>query len=110
MSLWPVYCIILNLPPSIRYNIENILLVSCATTPRTPEDDKALCSHWVYELSILHHGIPVKNCTDPSHTTLYARLCFVTSDLEAKNKLMNMTGYNGYYGCYYCDIKGTYDS
>lgn len=110
VSLWPVYCIILNLPPLIRYKVENILLLSCATSPRQPEEYRAICSHLVYELAILNNGVPVENCFDSSHKILRARLCFLTSDLEAKNKLLNMSGYNGYYGCYYCNIKGTYVS
>ena len=110
VSLWPVYCIILNLPPNIRYKIENILLVSCSTSPRLPEEYNVICSHLISELTILHHGIPVVNSIDQHHTLLKARLCFLTSDLEAKNKILNMTGYNGYYGCYFCNIKGTYDS
>jgi len=106
ISLWPVFCVILNLPPEIRYKVENILMISCSTNPRTPEEYKAICSMIVYEANALYKGVPVVNCIDSNHKTLKAKISFITCDLEAKNKVMNMVGYSGYYGCYYCLIKG----
>lgn len=37
-AFWPVLCIILNLPPSIRFKMNNLLLVSFIPGPSNPED------------------------------------------------------------------------
>jgi len=60
------------------------------------------------ELIELFNGIPIQNSLDESHKILKAYLAFVTADLDARTKLQKMVGFNGYFGCFYCKLKGEY--
>ena len=74
-SVWLVFIVILNLPPSIRYKIQNIFLIGIYPGPKAPSNFSLFFEPLKKELVQLKDGIPISNCIDVTHTKLYAKVC-----------------------------------
>jgi len=83
-------------------------MVACYPGPHAPHDFTSFLQPLEMELIELFNGIPIQNSLDESHKILKAYLAFVTADLDARTKLQKMVGFNGYFGCFYCKLKGEY--
>ena len=100
--VWPVWVQIGDLPPKLRSARKNIVLaalVISATSPSwndvVPDLKSEILSGFNIEMDeMVSYKLEFK-----------ARL--LIADLGAKNHILNMMKFNGYYGCHYCTAKGT---
>ena len=100
MSMWPVYLAILNLPPNIRMNAENMLLAGLWVGPKKPAM-KLLLDPVMSTLQDLY----TKGLTFPlpsGNVNVKAKLLFGIFDLPAKAAVLNSKQFNGKYGCSIC--------
>lgn len=102
-SLWPIYIVINNLPPEIRYKEEKMILVGMHFG-RKPEMNLFLLS-LVHEMQELRgSGITFK--INGRQTTLTPLILACVTDLPAKHAVSHLKSYNAYYGCTFCYSKG----
>ena len=104
-SLWPVYLIINNLPPSIRTNKESTLLCGLWFGPKPAM--RSLLRPVVEMLQSLYTvGITIK--VPGGIKTVRAKLLNGIFDLVAKAPIVNMIQFNGKYGCLACTHPGSH--
>ena len=96
ISLWPVYLVILNLPPKIRVNAENIVLCAVWIGPRKPLMDLLLDPVCCYLERLSTAGITLGSV----HVT--AKLVMGVFDLPAKAAVLCCKQFNGEFGCSIC--------
>lgn len=103
-SLWPVYLVVNNLPPKIRMNKENMILCCVWFGPKPAM--KCLLEPVVEMLQSLYMiGVSIK--VPGGMKTLRAVLLNGVFDLVAKAPIVNMTQFNGKYGCLVCTHPGS---
>ena len=100
ISFWPVYAVILNLPPSIRYNAANIMLLAIWCGPNKPS--MQLLFQPVIEAlnSLYSKGIEVQTVEGPKK--VHAMVLNGIFDTVAKAPVMGMKQFNGTCGCPVC--------
>lgn len=100
IAMWPVYLTILNLPPNIRMNANNMLLAGLWVGPKKPEMS-LLLDPIVKNINCLcNKGYTISLPT--GDTTVYTKLVFGVFDLPAKAVVVNFQQFNGKYGCTVC--------
>lgn len=104
-SLWPVQLCITNLPPYIRYDLRYLLLAGVWLGPVKPDMFVILQPildkiHGLYE-----KGMAVS--TPVGDKCLRAKLLCCVFDLPARAMALNLTQWNGHYGCTHCLDEGT---
>jgi hypothetical protein len=104
----PVILTILNLPPEIRYNNENILLSLLIPGPRKYKDLNTFLFPLVEELHILADGVAdVKNDFTGESFDLRAHLILVSADGPASADAMGLKRPgNAIRPCHHCMIPG----
>jgi len=106
-SLWPVYLTINNLPPRIRTNKANTILCGLWFGPKPAI--RSLLQPVVEMLQSLYTvGITIK--VPSGIKTVRAMLLNGIFDLVAKAPVVNMTQFNGEYGCLVCTHPGCHIS
>ena len=103
-SLWPIQLAIANLPPAIRFNIDNLLLAGVWLGPVKPDMAKIVQPVLDKIETLYHQGVKV--CTSEGTKTLKACLLLSVFDMIAKAMAVNCMQFNGKYGCLYCLDKG----
>lgn len=100
VSLWPVYCSILNLPPAIRSKSKNIILSGLWVGPIKPPMQYLLgpLTDQIHLLSTV--GLTIKLPTET--ITVKAKLVLGIFDLPAKAIALCTKQYNGKFGCTVC--------
>ena len=104
-SIGVMYLVIQNLPRSIRFKAENVIIVSTIPGPKEPD-----CNHMnnylepmVNDLLLLWKGINIKIPQSVLGSKLIrAALSYISSDLPATRKLCGFYGYHATYGCSKC--------
>jgi hypothetical protein len=76
-SIWPVFLCIMNLPPTLRYQIANLILVDCYPGPEAPKSFRSFLAPLLSEIRILMKGVQVENAIDPTHKTLFGKVCSI---------------------------------
>ena len=104
ISLWPVYLLILNLPPAIRVCAENIVLCGLYVGPTKP-DVKILLEPIMKRLSTLS-SVGVSITTPSGLSSMPAKLVLGIFDLPAKATFLCSKQFNGEYGCSICLYPG----
>lgn len=100
MSLWPVYLVILNLPPEVRMNASNIMLAGLWVGPTKPLM-KLLLDPILSSLKNLStDGIMIN--TPNGMQRLKGKLVMGLFDLPAKAAVLCAKQYNGLHGCSVC--------
>ncbi|XP_035682344.1 uncharacterized protein LOC118419835 [Branchiostoma floridae] len=103
-ELWPVFLIVNEIPPHLRYTKKYMVLCGfwLGTKPKMTTFLKPLM---ITLDKIYRQGIEVKVS---SHRTEVVRglLLLACADLPAKAKLVNMKQYNGKFGCNECEDPG----
>lgn len=107
-SLWPVYLVINNLPPSIRMNSENVITTSLWYGPRKPPI-RLLLSPVVKKLEKLA-TVGITLSTPAGFKTIRGKLQLGVFDLPAKAAVLNMKQFNGEFGCSTCLNPGIYQN
>ena len=105
MSLWPVYLLILNLPPAIRVCAENIILSGLYVGP-TKTDMKMLLEPIMKRLNTLS-TVGVSITTPSGLLTIRVKLVLGIFDLPAIATVLCSKQFNGEYGCSICLHPGT---
>ncbi|XP_078571421.1 uncharacterized protein LOC144859054 [Branchiostoma floridae x Branchiostoma japonicum] len=104
-ELWPVYLVVNELPPQLRYTKKYMVLCGFWLAPAKPKMSTFLKPLMTTLERIYRRGIEVKvspNCTD----VVRGLLMMATADLPAKAKLLVMKQYNGAHGCNECQDPG----
>ena len=101
-SVGAIYFSILNLPRSVRYRSENIILAGLIPGPDEPELDlNSFLKPLVEELQALWGGIDMPCASGMTRKVRCALLC-VACDLPAGRKVCGFLSYTAKYGCSFC--------
>ena len=103
-SLWPVYLVILNLPPSIRMNAENVLMAGLWYGKKPPM--RLLLTPIMESLSQFS-TLGIRISTPRGLVTYRTKLVMGVFDLIAKKDVLCAKQFNGKYGCSVCLNPGT---
>ena len=99
-SIWPIYCVILNLPPELRYKPENMFMVGVWFGKSKPKTDVFL-NHFTKDFKQLEtEGLIIANEQDT--TTWFGYLFNTVCDLPAHACLYKMNMANGMCSCGFC--------
>ena len=101
-EVWPIWVQISDLPPKLRSARENIVLAALAIDDSYPS--------WHNFVPDLKHEIATRLTVDINDEVSYkVRFDFrlLIADLGAKNHVLNMMQFNGFYGCHYCTAKSS---
>ena len=102
-SCGAIYLSILNLPRSVRYSAENVILVGVIPGPREPElTINSFLEPLVKELLDLWSGVMIKTDTSTSTVLIRAALLCVACDIPAARKVCGFTGHNSFHACSRC--------
>lgn len=105
VSIWPVFLVINELPPAMRFSQKNMLLWGLWQSTGKPKFQTFL-QRFVEDLTDLHRsGVSVT--IKGQDITVKAELTVGTMDLQAKAYVMEMTQHNGQFGCLTCEEPGT---
>ena len=100
VSLWPIFFIINDLPPSERFIPQNLIIWGLWQGCGKP-CFKTYLQPIVNELNDLHlEGFDINN------QNFKATMTCCTMDLQAKAQVMEMVQHNGQYGCISCETPG----
>jgi hypothetical protein len=103
-SCWPIIIYNLNLPPDIRFQLENIICVGVIPGPKAVKDIETFLFPLIEELFELMHGVPAYDAQNDEMFVLCAFLILAFGDIPAIAKLMSMKGHNGKVPCRACEI------
>ena len=104
-SVGVMYLVIQNLPRSLRFKAENIIIVSTIPGPKEPScaDLNPYLTCMVNDLLKLWEGVPMQTSSTPLSTRLMrAALVYISSDLPATRKLCGFYGVSAMHGCSKC--------
>ena len=103
-SAGAIYLVILNLPRSERYKVENMILVGMIPGPHEPKGDiNSYLSPLIEELEILYRGVTLNDSKYPSGSiTFRAILSCIGSDLPATRKICGFLSHSAKLGCSKC--------
>lgn len=105
-TAWPLILFNYNLPPEIRFHIDNIICLGVIPGPKKPVDMDSFLWPIVEELLRLQLGIQAFDVLADELFLLRAYLIIVFGDIPAVSMVMRMTGHNGFSPCRMCNIKG----
>ena len=103
-SVGAIYLVVLNLPRTERYRLENVILVGIIPGPQEPAGDiNSFLSPLVKDLNQMYKGVWFRNSSSYlSLTTVSAMLICVTCDLPATRKVLGFANFNALKGCSKC--------
>ncbi|XP_039311266.1 uncharacterized protein LOC113003043 isoform X1 [Solenopsis invicta] len=107
-SIWPLQCIINELPPKIRF--KTLILASLWVTTEEPKPKimNIYLSIFLKQLErLMNRGIKITNILGETNTYYFILLC-IPVDSVARPILQNRIQFNGYYGCSWCYSIGKY--
>ncbi|CAF1056800.1 unnamed protein product, partial [Rotaria sordida] len=110
-SIWVTTFVINELPPSVRFNRENLIIGMLSVGSSKPKKDEmqifldGLVKQLVY---LENNGLGYNPPNSPSHTERIVRVYLIaaTCDMPATSLLINHTESNGFFGCIHCKIIG----
>ena len=105
-TAWPIIIFNYNLPPEIRFLVDNILSLGVIPGPKKPQDCDSFLWPFIQELLRLAQGVHAFDVLTNSLFLLRAFLILVFGDIPAVSMLMRMKGHNGFSPCRMCEIKG----
>lgn len=97
--IWPVTLAVLNLEPRFRRKFENMILVMLFYGAKKPD-----FVDFMKEVVALIEATSMEF----QNNVIRIRIVALVADLPAKAACLNMTQFNGYYACNFCEVKGTY--
>ena len=101
-SVGAIYCTIMNLPRSVRYKQENVLLLGLIPGPHEPENDiNSYMEPIVTELLELWPGVEFTFAGGDKHKVRCALLC-VACDIPGGRKTCGFLSHSANYGCSKC--------
>ena len=97
-SLWPIYIMINELPPKLRF--QNLILAGVWFGKCEPKMEMFLSKFVDQTKALAEEGVFWKQGEDIVHITFFAICCCV--DAPARAAMQNHIRFNGYYGCSLC--------
>lgn len=104
MSMWPIQLVQSYLPPSRRYDKNNIIVAGLYYGDSKP-DCLEYCAPLVNELKSLQHNFIIEIGGDKYQ--FYPVLTHCIVDLPARSMIQQITQFNGEYACPFCLHPGT---
>ena len=104
-SVGVIYLVIQNLPRAVRFQPENVIVVSTIPCPKEPNyyHLNSYLEPMVNDLVTLFKGVQIKLLNSIfSSVIVRAALGYISSDLPATRKLGGFYGYRATYGCSMC--------
>ena len=105
-TAWPLIIFNYNLPPEIRFHIDNILSLGVIPGPKKPVDVDSFLWPLIKELLRLAAGVRAFDILTSKVFALRAYLILVFGDIPAVSMLMRMKGHNGISPCRMCEVVG----
>lgn len=105
-SAWPLILFNYNLPPTVRFWLENIICIGVIPGPKAVKDIDSFLVPLVAELEQLEDGVKVFDRSKRELFELHAHLIKIFGDMPAMAKLMRMKGHMGIKPCRMCHISG----
>ncbi|PXF39711.1 hypothetical protein BWQ96_10587 [Gracilariopsis chorda] len=105
-TYWIALCVILNLPPSIRFKARRLLPLLLIPGPNEPKDLTSFLRPFITEIQSLSlYGRNAK-LWNGERRIVRVHLLFALADLPAMKKLTHLKGPNGLVPCRFCLIRG----
>jgi len=105
-TAWPLIIFNYNLPPEIRFHLENILALGVIPGPKKPVDIDSFLWPLIQELYRLAAGVRAFDILSSKLFALRAFLILAFGDIPAISMIMRMKGHNGISPCRMCEIVG----
>jgi hypothetical protein len=105
-TCWPLIVFNYNLPPDIRFQMENILSLGVIPGPKKPKDPNSFLWPFVREMLRLAIGVVSFDILSREMFRLCSYLIEVFGDIPAISMIMRIIGHNGYSPCRMCKILG----
>jgi hypothetical protein len=105
-TCWPMLVYNYNLPPDVRFHVENILCVGVIPGPKKPKDTDSFSWPLTEELIKLAQGVRAFDVIDQKLFSLHAYLIILFGDIPAMSLLARLVGHNGIRPCRMCNIRG----
>lgn len=105
-TCWPLILFNYNLPPEVRFHLNNVLSLGVIPGPKKPVDFDSFLWPCVQELLRLEVGVHAYDSLSDEFVALRAFLILVFGDIPAISMVMRMKGHNGFSPCRMCNIHG----
>ena len=106
-NVWPLICLNLNLPPSERFQEDNVLPLAITPGLKEPVNLDSFISPMVDEvLHLSQNGVQCYNAYANETFNLKVHIVICTGDTPAVAKLISMKKSTAKYCCRICKIKG----
>jgi hypothetical protein len=105
-TAWPLLVFNYNLPPEIRFHLENVLCLGVIPGPKKPQDFDSFLWPFIMEMLELEVGVDAWDAKDRKYVQLRAFLLLIFGDIPAVSMAMKMKGHNGICPCRFCEIRG----
>lgn len=107
-TCWPIMLQILNLPPSERAQLCNVLLLAIIPGPSQPKDFNSFLAPFVDECIKFARGVETYNVLTRRHFLLRHHPVMVCGDMQAIKHVEEMKGPNAMVPCHGCLGVGVY--
>ncbi|XP_060589045.1 uncharacterized protein LOC132744372 isoform X2 [Ruditapes philippinarum] len=108
-SVWPVYVVVNELPPKIRFRKENRILCGLWFGKKKPNFTTFFKPFTETVWNLFTDGFQITDPVNKEMKTVKAILLHMTCDSPAKCIFQDFMQYNAYFGCPYCLDPGAYD-
>ncbi|CCO36722.1 hypothetical protein RSOLAG1IB_12254 [Rhizoctonia solani AG-1 IB] len=105
-SCWPIMAQNLNLPPSERAKLRNLIPLGIIPGPNQPKDFNSFLLPFVEETIEQARGVRTFDITTGRHFTLRAHPLIISGDMQAIKHVIEMKGVNAKCPCRACELTG----
>jgi hypothetical protein len=95
-----------TIPPDIRTHFAHLIPMGTIPGPKGPKDARSFLIPYDDELAELARGVPTFDSLTQTMFPLRAYNLFEIGDIIAIEKVLNITGHNGFCPCRTCEIRG----
>jgi hypothetical protein len=107
-TCWPLMLLNLNIPPSERVQLRNLVPLGVIPGPNQPKDFDSFLVPFVDECIKLAHGVRTFNALTGKYFTLRSHPVIVGGDMQAIKHFEHMKGPGAKAPCRDCEIEGVY--
>ena len=104
VKLWPIFIAVNELSPSERFSRDNVILAGIWQGKGNPPFLNYMCSFGEEMVRLYNDGFYIT--IGGQRINVHVGLLLGTFDLQAKAYVLNMTMFNGQYGCITCEEEG----
>jgi hypothetical protein len=97
-NAWLVVLILLNLPPEIRYQTNNVLVPFIVPGPNSPGDLESFLYPLFVDMAKASEGIWMWDAVESSAFINHAHICMVLGDMLGSAKISGMAGHTAVHG------------